>query len=128
MATKENDNEKPAAAAPPAEGGGEAKAKPARPKGEGGGKKGKKEPTGPAPKYKREKPPRLRSLYDQTVKPAMMKEFNYSSVMEVPRILKVSLNMGLGKAKEDAKVIDNAIEELKAICGQAPVVTRAKKD
>ena len=58
----------------------------------------------------------------------MMKEFGYSTIMQVPRILKVSVNMGLGKAKDEPKMIDNAIEELKAITGQSPVVSRAKKD
>lgn len=93
----------------------------------GAGKK-KSEPTGPAPKYKRETAPRLKKTYDETVKAAMMKEFNYSTVMQVPRILKVSVNMGLGKAKEEPKMIDNGIEELKLITGQSPVVSRAKKD
>ena len=92
------------------------------------GKKKEKKDEGPAPKYKREKPPRLRSLYDQTVRPAMMKEFSYSTVMQVPRIVKISVNMGLGKAKDEPKMIDNGIEELKAITGQSPVVSRAKKD
>jgi len=58
----------------------------------------------------------------------MMKEFSYSTVMQVPRIVKITVNMGLGKAKDEPKMIDNAIEELKAITGQAPVVSRAKKD
>ena len=102
------------------------KEKPAKAKGEG--KKKAAEPTGPAPKYKREKAPKLKSLYDQTVKPQMVKEFAYSTVMQVPRILKVTVNMGLGKAKDEPKMIDNAIEELKAITGQSPVVSRAKKD
>jgi large subunit ribosomal protein L5 len=113
--------------------GGEAAAaapvKEKKPRPEGAGKKKKAtEPTGPAPKYKRETAPRMKKLYDGTVKAAMMKEFNYSSAMQVPRILKVSVNMGVGKAKEEPKMIDNAIEELKAITGQAPVVSRAKKD
>ena len=86
------------------------------------------EPTGPAPKYKREKAPKLKATYDQTIRPSMMKEFSYSTVMQVPRIVKVTVNMGLGKAKDEPKMIDNAIEELKAITGQAPVVSRAKKD
>jgi large subunit ribosomal protein L5 len=122
MATKEQEK----SAAP------EGEAKPAKkegaPKQKGGGGKKKAEPTGPAPKYKREKPPRLRTVYDQTVRETMMKEFSYSSIMQVPRVVKITLNMGLGKANQDAKIIDNAVEELKAICGQAPVVTRAKKD
>ena len=92
-----------------------------------GGKKSK-EPAGPAPKYKREAPPRLKKTYDETVRAKMMTEFKYSTVMQVPRILKVSVNMGLGKAKEEPKMIDNGVEELKLITGQSPVVSRAKKD
>ena len=93
----------------------------------GGGKKAA-EPTGPAPTYKREKPPRLKKSYDDNVKAAMMKEFGYSTPMQVPRIVKITVNMGLGKAKDEPKMIDNGIEELKAITGQSPVVSRAKKD
>jgi large subunit ribosomal protein L5 len=93
----------------------------------GGGKK-KSEPTGPAPKYKREKAPRLKQKYDQTVRNTMMTEFSYKTPMQVPRIVKVTVNMGLGKAKDEPKMIDNGIEELKAITGQSPVVSRAKKD
>ncbi len=111
---------------------GEAPAKPVKekapPRQKGEGRKKAAEPTGPAPKYKRDKPPRLRTLYDGTVRPNMMKEFSYSSIMQVPRVVKVTLNMGLGKANQEAKVIDFAVEELKLICGQAPVVTKAKKD
>src|SRR5262245_59805197 len=69
----------------------------------GGGKK-KAEPTGPAPKYKREKPPRLKTSYDQTVKAALMKEFSYKTPMQVPRVVKVTVNMGLGKAKDEPKM------------------------
>src|ERR1043165_1843360 len=96
-----------------------------RPKGD---KKKAAEPSGPAPTYKRDKPPKLKSLYDGTVRQQMMKEFSYSTVMQVPRVLKITVNMGLGKAKDEPKMIDNAIEELKAITGQSPVVSRAKKD
>ena len=92
------------------------------------GKKKSTEPAGPAPKYKRETAPRLKKTYDDTVKTAMMKEFSYSTVMQVPRIVQISINMGLGKAKEEPKIIENGIEELKLITGQAPVVTKAKKD
>ena len=94
----------------------------------GGGKKKATEPAGPAPKYKREKAPRLKKTYDDQVRQALMKEFNYKTPMQVPRILKVTVNMGLGKAKDEPKMIDNGIEELKAITGQSPVVSRAKKD
>jgi large subunit ribosomal protein L5 len=97
-------------------------------KGLAGAKKKGAEPAGPAPKYKREGAPRLKKNYDDTIRPQMMKEFSYSTVMQVPRIVKVSVNMGLGKAKEEPKMIDNGIEELKLITGQSPVVSRAKKD
>lgn len=94
----------------------------------GQGKQKAAEPTGPAPTYKREAAPRLQAAYKATVRTALMKEFSYSSVMEVPRIVKISVNMGLGKAKDEPKMIDSGIDELKAITGQAPVVSRAKKD
>jgi large subunit ribosomal protein L5 len=93
-----------------------------------GGKKKSTEPAGPAPKYKRETPPRLRTKYNDTVKAAMMKEFEYSTVMQVPRIVQISVNMGLGKAKEEPKIIEHGVDELKLITGQSPVVTKAKKD
>ena len=111
-----------AAAAKKAERAAKAKAK-----GEGKAKKVAVQ-EGPAPTYKREKPPTLKVKYDSTIKPAMMKEFGYSSVMQVPRILKVSVNMGLGKAKDEPKMIEFGIDELKMITGQSPVVSRAKKD
>jgi large subunit ribosomal protein L5 len=116
------DDEKAGAPAEKAE---KAEKKPQRPKGD---KKKAAEPTGPAPKYKREKAPKLKALYDGQVRPQMMKEFSYSTIMQVPRILKITVNMGLGKAKDEPKMIDNAIEELKSITGQSPVVSRAKKD
>jgi large subunit ribosomal protein L5 len=97
-------------------------------KGLAGAKKKSTEPVGPAPTYKREGLPRLRKVYNDTIQPAMMKEFGYSTVMQVPRIVKISVNMGLGKAKEEPKMIDNGVEELKLITGQSPVVSRAKKD
>ena len=95
---------------------------------QGAGKKKAAEPTGPAPKYKRETAPRLKQQYKATVAAQLTKDFNYGSSMEVPRVVKVSLNMGLGRAAHDAKIIDFAVEELKAIAGQAPVVSKAKKD
>jgi large subunit ribosomal protein L5 len=105
----------------------EKKERPPKAKGEGGKKK-VIEPTGPAPKYKREKAPTLKAKYDTIVRPAMVKEFSYTTVMQVPRVLKVTVNMGLGKAKDEPKMIDHGIEELKMITGQSPVVSRAKKD
>jgi large subunit ribosomal protein L5 len=118
------DDEKPAAAS----GDAPKKEKPERAQKPKGDKKKATEPAGPAPKYKREKAPKLKAVYDTTVRQQMMKEFNYSTVMQVPRILKITVNMGLGKAKDEPKMIDNAIEELKQITGQSPVVSRAKKD
>ena len=104
------------------------KDKPERTQKPKGDKKKATEPAGPAPKYKRATPPKLKAAYDTTVRPQMMKEFSYSTVMQVPRIVKITVNMGLGKAKDEPKMIDNAIEELKQITGQSPVVSRAKKD
>lgn len=70
---------------------------------------------------------RLKTLYEQEVRPQLMREFNYRNVMEVPKIRCVVLNMGLGEAIQNIKILDNAVEELAQIAGQRPVVTRAKK-
>lgn len=70
---------------------------------------------------------RLKEKYTKEVVPAMMKEFNYSSIMQVPRIEKIVLNMGLGEAVKDIKVMDAANRDLTMIAGQKPVVTKAKK-
>ena len=98
------------------------------PQAKGPGRKKAAEPTGPAPKYKRTQAPRLKQLYHGTVKAALTKDFSYTSAMQVPRVVKVALNMGLGRAAHDAKIIDFAVDELKLIAGQAPVVSKAKKD
>ena len=111
---------------------GEASAKPAKekapPRAKGEGKKKVAAPTGPAPKYKREQQPKLQGTYNKTIRPQIMKEFNFHSVMQVPRLVKVTVNMGLGRANQEPKIIENAVEELKLICGQSPVVCKAKKD
>ncbi len=70
---------------------------------------------------------RLQEKYTKEVVPSLMKEFNYSSVMQVPAIEKVVVNIGVGDAITNSKNLDEAVEELTAITGQAPVVTRAKK-
>lgn len=70
---------------------------------------------------------RLRDVYKETVVDALMKKFNYQSVMEVPKILKITLNMGVGEAVGDKKVMNHAVEDLTKIAGQKPVVTLAKK-
>jgi large subunit ribosomal protein L5 len=72
-------------------------------------------------------PARLRERYRTEVAPALMRELGYSNVMAVPRLQKIVLNMGVGEAVQNPKVIESALEELTAIAGQKPVVTRAKK-
>lgn len=71
--------------------------------------------------------PRLKEKFGKDVVPAMMKEFSYSSVMQVPKLEKIILNIGLGEAVKDVKLIDAATKDLTAITGQKPVVTKAKK-
>jgi large subunit ribosomal protein L5 len=71
--------------------------------------------------------PRLKDKYKEEVVPAMLKEFNYSNVNEVPRIIKAVVNIGLGEALQNAKALENATGDLRTITGQKPVVTRAKK-
>jgi large subunit ribosomal protein L5 len=70
---------------------------------------------------------RLQEHYSKTVRPALMKEFGYSNAMEVPRLDKIVINMGVGEAVQDGKKVDAAVKELTLIAGQKPVVTRAKK-
>jgi large subunit ribosomal protein L5 len=72
-------------------------------------------------------PPRLRDRYQQEVKPALIKRFGYSTPMAVPTLEKITLNMGLGEAKQDTKMLDAAIEQLATIAGQRPSIRRAKK-
>lgn len=70
---------------------------------------------------------RLKEKFASSVVPTMMKEFSYTSVMQVPRLEKITLNIGLGEAVKDVKLIDAATRDLTAITGQKPVVTKAKK-
>ncbi|MCS6870730.1 MAG: 50S ribosomal protein L5 [Anaerolineae bacterium] len=70
---------------------------------------------------------RLKQHYREIVVPEMMKEFRYRNVMQVPRIVKVVLNIGVGEALENAKALDGAVEDLTKITGQKPVITRARK-
>jgi large subunit ribosomal protein L5 len=72
-------------------------------------------------------PPRLRERFRREITPALMKQFGYKNVWQAPRPLKVVVNMGLGEAVANVKVIDAAVEELSAVTGQRPVVTRAKR-
>jgi large subunit ribosomal protein L5 len=71
--------------------------------------------------------PRLKQKYQDDVVPAMMKEFGYKNAMQVPRLEKITVNVGLGEATQNIKVIDAAVAEIMAVTGQKPVVTRAKK-
>jgi large subunit ribosomal protein L5 len=71
--------------------------------------------------------PRLKQKFREEITPALMKRFNYRSPMQVPRVEKVVINMGVGEAVQNPKVLDGAMEDLALIAGQKPVVTRAKK-
>lgn len=70
---------------------------------------------------------RFQELYLQKIAPAMSEQFGYKSVMQVPRVLKVTLNMGVSEAVADKKVIDHAVSDLTKIAGQKPVITKTKK-
>ena len=72
-------------------------------------------------------PPRLRERYEQDVLPALTKKFGYTTRMQAPRLVKITLNMGVGDAKQDSKVLDAATEQLAIITGQQPNVRRARK-
>jgi len=78
-------------------------------------------------RVRRDGPARLRKLYDTEIRGKLRQEFSLANVMEVPRVQKVTINMGLGEAVTNPKVLDTAVEELTAITGQKPVVTKAKK-
>ena len=83
------------------------------------GKKAK--PKGP------QEPSRLRVRYKKEIIPALMKHFSYTNIMAVPRLEKIVINMGLGEAIANAKILDVAVNELGQISGQRPVITKAKK-
>jgi large subunit ribosomal protein L5 len=74
-----------------------------------------------------QEPPRLKVRYSKEIVPALMKHFKYTNVMAVPKLEKIVINMGLGEAIANAKIMDVAVAELGSIAGQRPVVTRAKK-
>lgn len=71
--------------------------------------------------------PRLKEKYDNEVTQALMEKFNYKNVMEVPRLEKIVVNMGVGEAKENEKVLEYAVNDLQLITGQKPIITRSKK-
>jgi large subunit ribosomal protein L5 len=72
-------------------------------------------------------PPRLKVHYETSVVPALMKQFGYKTKMQVPRIRKITLNMGVGEAVADKKIMDNAVADMQKIAGQRPVVTKSRK-
>ncbi len=71
--------------------------------------------------------PRLKTAYNKEILPALMEEFDYKNPMQVPKVEKVVLNMGVGEATQNAKALDGAIEDLTIISGQKPIIRRAKK-
>ncbi|HIY95366.1 MAG TPA: 50S ribosomal protein L5 [Candidatus Rothia avicola] len=71
--------------------------------------------------------PRFKTKFNEVVTPALQEEFKYENIMQAPKIVKVVVNMGVGEAAKDAKLMDGAIRDLTAITGQKPLVTRAKK-
>lgn len=70
---------------------------------------------------------RLKQTYKETVVPALMEKFQYESIMQAPKLEKIIINMGVGEAKENAKFLEKAVEEMTMIAGQKPVVTKARK-
>ncbi len=71
--------------------------------------------------------PRLKNKYKEEVVPALMEQFGYKSIMEVPKLEKICINQGIGKATQDKKLVDNALQEMTMIAGQKAVPTKAKK-
>jgi large subunit ribosomal protein L5 len=69
----------------------------------------------------------MKEFYDKEVVPALQKHFNYKNILEVPRLEKIVINMGLGEAMQNIKILDSAMEEIAAIAGQRPVITKAKR-
>ena len=70
---------------------------------------------------------KLREQYEKEVKPALMKKFGYKSVMQIPKLDKIIINIGLGDVKDNPKSLENAMNDLQIITGQKPIITKAKK-
>ena len=91
-------------------------------------KKDKEAPKAPAgAPVRTATPPRLKTLFEEKVRPEVMKQFGIDNIMAAPRIEKVVLNIGMGEARSNIKLLDSAMDELTAIAGQRPTMTRAKK-
>ncbi|NLA10668.1 MAG: 50S ribosomal protein L5 [Firmicutes bacterium] len=71
--------------------------------------------------------PRLKKKYFSEIRPALQERFDYKNIYEVPRLVKVVINMGVGEGKENPKVLDAAVNDMMLICGQRPVITKARK-
>ena len=127
MATKDQKAEKDAKKAAPKQDKGAKPATEAKPGKEAkGGKEAK--PAKPAQKEARPtQPPRLQVQYRETIVPALMQQFGYKTSMQVPRVSKITLNMGVGEAVADKKILENAASDLQKIAGQKPVVTKSRK-
>ncbi len=132
-AAKDKEKDKGAPKPPAAGGGGGAKAPAGKGKDAGKGAKGKPAEADKAAAAAPEKPrdpnyvPRLKTHYKKSVAAALTKRFGYKNPMMVPRLQKVVVNMGLGAAVGNPKIIDSAVEDMRAIAGQKPLVTRARK-
>ena len=124
MATKDSKSDKDAKAKPAPKQAAAPAAKPAKEA------KGGKSPKAEKPAGKEAaptQPPRLKVQYDQAIVPSLMKQFGYKTRMQVPRVAKITLNMGVGEAVADKKILENAGGDLEKIAGQKPVVTKSKK-
>ena len=97
-----------------------------KPAGKGEGKKAEAKPAAPLEVLPKDYVPRLRKHYDEVVKPALIEKFGYKNVMEVPKVTKIVLNMGIGEATQDSKLVQVAVSELEKIAGQKPVITKAR--
>ena len=124
--TPEQEAEAAAKKAARAEGkAGGAKAAGGKGKGKGGEKAAARELQ--TEKLRRPQPPRLRTRYDKDVKAALVKELGLKNIMQAPRMTSITVNMGLGEAVSNPKILDTAVDELALITGQQPVVTKSKK-
>ena len=97
-----------------------------KPAGKGEGKKAEAKTAAPLEVLPKDYVPRLRKHYDEVVKPALIEKFGYKNVMEVPKVTKIVLNMGIGEATQDSKLVQVAVSELEKIAGQKPVITKAR--
>src|SRR5438874_9485253 len=102
---------------------------PKAPKKETAGKKDKTAGAAPVAQGKEQKgpTPRLALQYKEKVVPDLIQKFGYKSIMEVPRLKKITLNMGVGETTTDKKILDNAVADMTRIAGQKPVVTKARR-